>query len=85
MVVGYGSQGIAGVATLCTNVDLAVFPNNIGVPLRNTSAVIIADTPTATVNILPRGALGELCFGGTQIVSIMDSLYYMGKKTNLHI
>ncbi|KAJ5387232.1 hypothetical protein N7509_009773 [Penicillium cosmopolitanum] len=71
--VGYGSQGIAGVATLCTNVDLAVFPNNIGVPLRNTSAVIIADTPTATVNILPRGALGELCFGGTQIGRIFHS------------
>ncbi|KAJ5988323.1 hypothetical protein N7481_003533 [Penicillium waksmanii] len=37
--------------------------------------MIIADTATATapVNLLPRGALGELCFGGDQIGRIFHS------------
>jgi hypothetical protein len=31
-------------------------------------------TATAALPLLPRGALGELCFGGSQIVSIIEFL-----------
>ncbi len=38
--------------------------NNIGAPFKNTSALIFKESSTDPV---PRGALGELCFGGTQV------------------
>lgn len=38
--------------------------NNIGRPLDNTSAFVIDPNDT---NIMPRGAVGELCFGGYQV------------------
>jgi hypothetical protein len=36
-------------------------------PLKNTSAMVIADKDG--FNLLPRGAVGLLCFGGDQVVS----------------
>jgi acyl-CoA synthetase (AMP-forming)/AMP-acid ligase II len=39
----------------------------VGKPLKNTSAMVIADK--AEFNLLPRGAVGLLCFGGDQVVS----------------
>jgi amino acid adenylation domain-containing protein len=38
--------------------------NNIGAPFDNTSAFVL--DPESDI-ILPRGAIGELCFGGTQV------------------
>lgn len=40
---------------------------NIGKPFKNTSAFVISGGPG--FSLLPRGAVGEFCFGGDQVVS----------------
>lgn len=42
--------------------------NNIGPPFANTSAFVVSDQDEG-FNIVPRGGIGELCFGGAQVVS----------------
>lgn len=39
---------------------------NIGKPFKNTSAFVVSDGPE--FSILPRGSVGEFCFGGDQVV-----------------
>ena len=46
---------------MVTSTDLI---NNIGAPFANTSAFVLDPDSNA---ILPRGAVGELCFGGRQV------------------
>lgn len=46
--------------------------SSIGKTLGDTSATII--TGQEDLRLLPRGALGELCFGSSQLVSLAESL-----------
>ncbi|KAJ5102908.1 hypothetical protein N7532_003437 [Penicillium argentinense] len=62
---GFSSEGLSGVATIYTNLDENVTCSSIGAPLKNTSAMIIAEK--IKFELLPRGAIGEICFGGTQV------------------
>lgn len=64
---GYSPCGIAGLCTIPVKIDTSSVSTIIGQPLKKTSAVIIADK--AGFNLLPRGAVGLLCFGGDQLVS----------------
>lgn len=64
----YQAYGPAECTNVCTcrpavMVDHAI--NNIGRPFRNTSAYVLADNDR--FRVLPRGAIGELAFGGEQI------------------
>jgi len=64
----YQAYGPAECTNVCTcrpavMVNHAI--NNIGRPFPNTSAFVIADNDE--FNVLPRGAIGELAFGGEQI------------------
>ena len=63
----YSPCGIAGLCTTPVKIDTSSVSTIIGQPLKNTSAVIIADK--AGFNLLPLGAVGLLCFGGDQLVS----------------
>lgn len=42
--------------------------NNIGTPFANTSAFVVSDQDDE-FSLVPRGGIGELCFGGAQVVS----------------
>lgn len=64
---GYDSLGLAGVCTLFPNFQSSNSLANIGAPLSNTSVMIVSGEPS--LKIVPRGAVGELCFGGDQVVS----------------
>lgn len=70
---GYSSTGITGVCTILPNVKTSTSFANIGMPLKNTSAMIVANKNA--LSLLPRGALGELCFGGDQVVWSMGATY----------
>lgn len=43
--------------------------NNIGTPFANTSAFVVSDQDSV-FSLVPRGGIGELCFGGAQVVSL---------------
>ncbi|KAJ5527964.1 hypothetical protein N7513_012123 [Penicillium frequentans] len=62
---GYDSLGLAGVCTLFPNFQSSNSLANIGAPLSNTSVMIVSGEPS--LKIVPRGAVGELCFGGDQV------------------
>ncbi|KAH7548793.1 hypothetical protein BM1_10818 [Bipolaris maydis] len=63
----YQGYGPSETTNICT-VRVAVTPddliNNIGSPFANTSAFVL---DPESQDILPRGAVGELCFGGSQV------------------
>ncbi|EUC45908.1 hypothetical protein COCMIDRAFT_94185 [Bipolaris oryzae ATCC 44560] len=63
----YQGYGPSETTNICT-VRVAVTPddliNNIGSPFSNTSALVL---DPESQDILPRGAVGELCFGGSQV------------------
>ncbi|KAJ4993057.1 peptide synthetase [Stagonosporopsis vannaccii] len=61
---GYGPSETTNICTVRTSVTFEDLINNIGPPFDNTSAFVL--DPTSDT-ILPRGALGELCFGGEQV------------------
>ncbi|PSN67429.1 hypothetical protein BS50DRAFT_525198 [Corynespora cassiicola Philippines] len=61
---GYGPSETTNICTVKANVTLDDLINNIGPPFDNTSALVLDPHSNA---ILPRGAAGELCFGGTQV------------------
>jgi amino acid adenylation domain-containing protein len=61
---GYGPSETTNICTVRPSVSPLDLINNIGRPFDNTSAFVLdphGDT------ILPRGAVGELCFGGYQV------------------
>ena len=60
---------MGGVATVNTHVVPSTALGNIGAPLKNTSVFVAAQQEQ--FSILPHGALGELCFGGDQIVRLL--------------
>ncbi|KAL5115064.1 hypothetical protein ACEQ8H_007039 [Pleosporales sp. CAS-2024a] len=61
---GYGPSETTNICTVCPSVSTSDLINNIGKPFANTSAFVL-DPKSET--ILPRGAVGELCFGGYQV------------------
>ncbi|KAJ5447818.1 AMP-dependent synthetase/ligase [Penicillium cf. griseofulvum] len=61
----YSNRALAYACTLCPNIQASTYVRNIGKPLKNTSAMIVADGDS--LGLLPRGAIGELCFGGDQV------------------
>lgn len=61
----YSNYALAHACTLCPNMQASTYVRNIGRPLKNTSAMIVEDGDS--LGLLPRGAIGELCFGGDQI------------------
>lgn len=65
--LGFTARGIAGLCTAPVKVETSSALTGVGKPLKNTSAMVISDKPE--FNLLPRGAVGLLCFGGDQVVS----------------
>jgi len=62
---GYGPSEVTNICTVNPKVLPAHAINNIGMSFENTSAFVLANDPR--LQILPCGALGELCFGGQQV------------------
>ncbi|KAJ5730217.1 uncharacterized protein N7483_004725 [Penicillium malachiteum] len=67
---GYDHLGLAGVCTVNPYVESSTSLTKIGKPLENTSVLILSDQDEFT--LLPRGAAGELCFGGDQVARILS-------------
>ncbi|OAL43668.1 hypothetical protein IQ07DRAFT_291854 [Pyrenochaeta sp. DS3sAY3a] len=61
---GYGPSETTNICTVNASFSSADLINNIGPPFDNTSAFVLDPDSEC---ILPRGAVGELCFGGTQV------------------
>ncbi|OCK85807.1 acetyl-CoA synthetase-like protein [Lepidopterella palustris CBS 459.81] len=61
---GYGPSETTNICTVKPNTTATDLINNIGPPLTNTSAFVLQ---LADNEIAPRGAVGELCFGGDQV------------------
>ena len=62
---GYGPSETTNICSVNMNVSPEDALGNIGPPLRNTSAFVIS--PHSDFKVLPRGAFGELAFGGEQV------------------
>ena len=63
---GYGPSETTNICTVKPQVPANGLINDIGPPLKNTSAFVASDS-TKFIPIL-RGGIGELCFGGEQVV-----------------
>ncbi|KAF2733065.1 hypothetical protein EJ04DRAFT_495911 [Polyplosphaeria fusca] len=61
---GYGPSETTNICTVRAAVTANDLINNIGAPFRNTSVFVLNPE---NENIVPRGAIGELCFGGEQV------------------
>jgi Acyl-CoA synthetases (AMP-forming)/AMP-acid ligases II len=61
----YSNNAMAHACTLCPNMQTSTYVRNIGRPLKSTSAMIMEGGHS--LSLLPRGAIGELCFGGDQV------------------
>lgn len=57
------------------------FISNIGRPLPNTSVFVLAEGER--FSLVPRGAVGELCFGGDQVVSAFQNRNVTTAQTNI--
>ncbi|KAK2807041.1 NRPS [Emmonsiellopsis sp. PD_5] len=62
---GYGPSETTNICTVKPNLNAANFINNIGRPFKNTSAFVVS--AENTFSLVPRGAIGEFCFGGDQV------------------
>lgn len=79
--VGYGPSETTNICTIRPRISKKQTINNIGSPLRNTSAFVLAPGPDFA--LLPRGGLGEFCFGGSQVYrGYMDLSQEFGKIIN---
>lgn len=74
---GYGPSETTNICTVKPRVRPTEQINNIGPPFSNTSAFVVLPD-VEPLNIVPRGGIGELCFGGLQVVSISLYLYVLG-------
>ncbi|ODH26883.1 hypothetical protein ACO22_04378 [Paracoccidioides brasiliensis] len=63
--VGYGPSETTNICTVQPDLKPTDLINNIGRPFKNTSAFVISGEEGFT--LLPRGAVGEFCFGGEQV------------------
>lgn len=68
---GYGPCETTNVCTVFPNLEAWHSPRNIGPPLKNCSAFILLEHNEFC--LAPRGAVGELCIGGDQVVSFAAS------------
>lgn len=64
---GYGPSETTNICTVKPKVQKTDDISNIGRPFSNTSAFVVAPDIDDELVILPRGAVGELCFGGVQV------------------
>jgi amino acid adenylation domain-containing protein len=64
---GYGPSETTNICTANKNVEKAHDISNIGRPFENTSAFVVTADEEELI-LLPRGGVGELCFGGVQVV-----------------
>ncbi|KAI9796240.1 MAG: NRPS [Piccolia ochrophora] len=62
---GYGPSETTNICTVKPNVEVTDSINNIGRPLANTSAFVLSDERDFFP--VPRGGVGEFCFGGDQV------------------
>ncbi|RAO71210.1 uncharacterized protein BHQ10_007222 [Talaromyces amestolkiae] len=62
---GYGPCETTNICTVKPKVTQLDDLRNIGKPFKNTSAFVISDSPVFT--LLPKGSVGEFCFGGDQV------------------
>jgi amino acid adenylation domain-containing protein len=62
--IGYGPSETTNICTVRPYVTTDDMINNIGKSFPNTSTLVLAPCKDY---ILPRGAIGELCFGGSQV------------------
>ncbi|KAK2868094.1 NRPS, partial [Arthroderma sp. PD_2] len=62
---GYGPSETTNICTVRPNLCMSHFISNIGKPFVNTSAFVLAEG--GGFSLAPRGAVGELCFGGDQV------------------
>ncbi|KAH7411145.1 peptide synthetase [Cadophora sp. MPI-SDFR-AT-0126] len=75
---GYGPSETTNICTVKPRVSKSDAINNIGPPFKNTSAFVLAPGPGFT--LVPRGAIGEFCFGGSQVFrGYMDRSEEAGK------
>lgn len=63
---GYGPSETTNICTVNPRVQKTYDISNIGTPFKNTSAFVIAADEEELV-LVPRGGVGELCFGGVQV------------------
>ncbi|KAJ5503068.1 AMP-dependent synthetase/ligase [Penicillium fimorum] len=61
----YSNHALTHICTIHPDMQASTYVRNIGRPLKSTSAMIVADGDSLI--LLPRGAIGELCFGGDQV------------------
>ncbi|KAF2145151.1 uncharacterized protein K452DRAFT_356457 [Aplosporella prunicola CBS 121167] len=61
---GYGPSETTNICTVKPNVTDEDLINNIGTPFTNTSAFVMDESRDV---LIPRGGVGELCFGGDQV------------------
>jgi amino acid adenylation domain-containing protein len=66
----YSSDALVHACTL-SQINISTSIRNIGQPLLNTFAIIM---DTESMCLLPRGAVGELCFGGDQVGDSLSDL-----------
>jgi non-ribosomal peptide synthetase component F len=64
---GYGPSETTNICTVKPRIQSHGLINDIGPPLKNTSA-FVASSASRFIPVL-RGGVGELCFGGKQVVS----------------
>ncbi|KAI9659863.1 MAG: NRPS [Bathelium mastoideum] len=62
---GYGPSETTNICTVRPRVSRTDMINNIGKPFPNTSVFVLSQG--TGFDLVPRGAVGELCFGGDQI------------------
>ncbi|CZR63261.1 related to non-ribosomal peptide synthetase [Phialocephala subalpina] len=75
---GYGPSETTNICTVNPRVSQRHAINNIGPPFKNTSAFVLA--PDQDFSLVPRGGVGEFCFGGSQIFrGYMDRTQEVGK------
>lgn len=61
---GYGPSETTNICTVRPRVTVEDLINNIGAPFTNTSAFVMDEARDV---LIPRGGVGELCFGGDQV------------------
>ena len=63
---GYGPSETTNICIVNSNMERKQNINNLGLPLSNTSTFILELHDG--FELIPRGGVGELCFGGSQVV-----------------
>ena len=67
--LGYGPCETTNICTVSCDTGMSTPLRNIGPPLKNTSVFVMLNEDDCCLS--PRGAVGEFCFGGDQVVSLL--------------